>query len=266
MTKIKFICTLLLFISTQGIAQNDDFPVSRKVKGKVRSIDQTETTYTRGLVTADGWELEPTIGENGEEIEEFSFRTIELYDKQGRLVEYHHLQPDGTLFVRNCYEYKGKETEEEVIAKYNQEGTLVSREVRENRRPGYKQLVTYNNRGERIATTEHKLEKNTVRVTSTNQRGQIVYSRESVYKEGLLQRSKSTQPREDISEISEFTYNEMGDIKEHIYTYAEGREQYTTRTFHTYEYDKQGNWIKRTSLMEKAEVPCDIAERVIKYY
>jgi hypothetical protein len=70
-------------------------------------------------------------------------------------------------------------------------------------------------------------------------------------------------PDGTMSELkTSYKYDDKNNITEIIIT---GIPALNHHSFYIYEYDKQGNWIKKTSSLEN-KIPVNTEERVIEYY
>ncbi|MCD7937424.1 MAG: hypothetical protein LUG98_11230 [Tannerellaceae bacterium] len=209
-------------------------------RGNVHTIYEIETTWYEGIVEVEGFAIVRDIVDieydeeddkdyySSYEPEKTESRVSYLFDEKGRMTEFSTLNRDGTVRFKQIFEYKESQTTPHTIKEYDRDGNFLGETPRND------------------SDQECKV--------TTKTKGKNVF--ETIWK----------YPSDKRTETIRITVNEQGDKIEEIYTFSQFDQGYTQRTTYTYDYDEQGNWTKRIGLMDGAEIPYEIVERVITYY
>ena len=190
------------------------------------------------------------------------------YDKNGNVTEQNDYNLDGSLRSKETYKYdeNGNETEKNY---YNSDGSLKRKYTSKYDEKGYKiERYQYPYSDGRIAghTTIYKYDKNGNEIECDNcgfDGTAVDYKKTHKYDEkGNKIESKGILDDGSLHFKRSFEYDENGNETERNSYNSDGSLDYKYTS--KYEFDKQGNWIKRIEF--KDGIPTYILERQYEYY
>ena len=273
----KIICLLLVScITVASSAQLNDVKQS-ELKGKVRSVKLQRTYRYKKTDVFTPWEK--------------TYASLTLYNNTGRYTEFQELKADGTAFYKTLYSYNMKEKKGEVTyfdkdgkstGKYDYIFDDKGRKIEEiqykltgevNRRYTY----TYDENGNNTSMTGYKSDGTMSSKTTWGYDAKGNNTDWKLETPGYATSTKKNVYDDKGNKIDEITYNGRGEIKFHVTksydakgnvleerTYKEANSFLHNSTW-KYEYDKMGNWTKRTQTSGEGE-DFNIEERTITYY
>jgi hypothetical protein len=218
------------------------------LKGKVWKISQTIHETGGGCLCPAAEKTECNI-------------TNSLYDKHGNLVSSTDIDEDGkaahvTKFIYNRFDICTS------IERYTGEG-LLSREIPVLKGTLVTGLKIYDQNGLNNTTYKYKYAGSQIaeELVCDNE-GHTTSTILNEYDGGQLSKQTEKDASGNNKSISTFTRNNNNDITEMRVSLAGDTTMY--RIIFSYEYDKEGNWIKKTQ-MYNGEI-INIVTREIEYY
>ena len=280
MRKILLFILLFLLATSLGFGQKQNDWTKLELKGRVKSLKTTATyrSEKEGMLTK--WQSAQStfilFDKNGYSLEKLDYKedgslfyktvytlnadsqltqslvtwpdgkpggkTTFCYDNKGNMIEEINYKPDGSIANTSNYKYdaNGNKTENSIKSNLENQGSGTS-------------YYEYDNKGNLIKTSHPLRHGGTAwyySIKKYNEKGKII-------EEGGV---FSDDGPSDMKTF--WKYDDKGNVAEIIITGIPALEHHS---FYIYEYDKQGNWIKKTSSLENM-IPRTIEDRVIEYY
>jgi len=237
-----------------------------KLKGNIKQIEQYEIEafakfgdITKGIGTGEIYENSIKIfNVNGNEIKQNYYNPDGSlssiwnykYDDNGNQIEVKHYSSDGSLYIKWTYKYDDKGNQIEANQYYTRKGIRVKVEC----------TYKYTGKGNKIkwCNVYHENDLFCKTMEKYNDKGNIVEEK-SYYSAGYLS-SKDTWKYDDKGNLIEKNRRYRSDDSNK----STDEWVYDTKLTYKYEYDNQGNWVKKIGYRDT--IPSYIIEREIEYY
>ncbi len=248
-----------------------------QLKGKVKSLKARETyRYKKNGVFTE-WEK--------------TYGRLILFNSTGSKTEFKEFYGNDSLTYRIAYQYNAKEKQAE-LSYFNREGKLTGKTTYQYNDKGDKieeRQFTPDGQPDRKYTYGYDERANLTEMTGYRKDGTLTSRTSYAYDNKNNRKALRVETPGYASSSREFTYDDKGNISEEIwYNGADGvdfrfvrsydgsgnktqelkyrgRDRLLDMTKWTYEYDKTGNWIKRTTLTSDG-VEFQIEDRTLVYY
>jgi len=254
--KRSYLLLLIVLLCSFGGKRNNNSWSEAQLKGRVRSITEYESL--------------------GMPAKALSLRTIYKYDERGNETEENIYTKKDSLFISVKWSYKynkaGRITEKKV---YNKDGstawTLVYKYDKKGAVTG---TVKYLANGDQDEKTTYKYDAkgNDIAELRYDKNGRLEcksafkFNAAGIMVDALDDCSNIPFLTEDVRAITHEVYDNKGCLTEHR-EYDKNKTDIAGSKYSAYEFDKTGNWIKRTVVMQyRYSVDTVEYKREISYY
>ena len=270
---IFLIATIASFLSCKQNNKNKIEWFDLKLNGKVKTL--TETWFK--VVNVSGKAIKSDtihktitfFNEKGLMTEFYNYEPIHtllsrqtfIYNDKGKLIEYNLYKPDGILEEKRTYKYDDKgnrincffDSSLFFTSKFDDNGNEIEC-IETNNNIKYKDIYKYDDKGNRIEEAEYVSGDSLshIKTYKYDDKGNKIEEKRIFYNSNEQWQNK----------FITYKYNEKGDMIELNSSNLEGKLSF--KLIFNYEYDKNNNFIRRTSYLNGT--PNNIIEHEIEYY